>query len=178
METILVHICCAPCASAATERLLLEGREVVFYFCNSNIYPQEEYLIRLENARKLAKIFNIVIEEDTYDHDLWLEHIKGLEDEPEKGKRCNKCFDYSLNRTAEIAKRLGITAFTTTLTISPHKISKQIFELGASYPAFMPIDFKKQNGFMRSIQLTNEYELYRQAYCGCEFSMKRLASKD
>jgi predicted adenine nucleotide alpha hydrolase (AANH) superfamily ATPase len=171
MSSILLHTCCAPCASASSERLLLEGKEVILFFCNSNIYPEEEYKLRLENARILAKALNIVIEEDTYDHDAWLAQIKGFEHEPERGARCAKCFDFSLRRTSLMAKRLSIPEFTTTLTISPHKNSKKVFEVGSQYSGFSPIDFKKQNGFFRSLQLSEEMHLYRQSYCGCEFSM-------
>src|SRR3989339_436775 len=102
-EKILVHMCCAPCASSSAEKLILEGHPVTLYFSNSNIFPEPEYLKRLEHARKLANIFNILIEEDLYDHDAWREHVRGLESEPEKGKRCLKCFEYSLTRTAQLA---------------------------------------------------------------------------
>ena len=169
-RTLLLHTCCAPCAAPSAERLILEGREVVLYFSNFNIQPEAEYLKRLEHARKLAKQMNLVIEEDQYDHAEWLAHIQGLENEPEKGERCRKCFEFSLERTNQMAARLGIEAFATTLTLSPHKVSRIIFEIGAKFPRFEPIDFKKQGGFLRSIELSEEYDLYRQNYCGCEFS--------
>ena len=151
---------------------MLEGREVVLYFSNSNIYPEAEYLKRLKHARKLAEKMNLVIEEDQYDHAEWRTYIQGLENEPEKGARCHKCFEFSLARTRQMAERLGIPAFATTLTLSPHKVSRIIFEIGAQFPRFVPIDFKKQDGFLRSIQLSKDYDLYRQNYCGCEFSMR------
>jgi predicted adenine nucleotide alpha hydrolase (AANH) superfamily ATPase len=175
METkgkILVHLCCAPCATASVERVLLDGYEPVLFFCNSNISPQAEYEIRLADAHKLAEKLEIVIEEDQYDHEAWLEKIQGLESEPEKGARCLKCFEFSLARTAELAERLGIPAFCTTLTVSPHKVSRLIFEIGSQWPGFIPIDFKKKGGFMRSLQLSDEMNLYRQNYCGCEFSIR------
>ncbi|MCF7848198.1 MAG: epoxyqueuosine reductase QueH [Kiritimatiellales bacterium] len=174
-KKILVHICCAPCAAPSAERLLLDGHEVGFYFSNSNIHPEQEYRKRLDAARKLAGILDVIIEEDEYDHEQWLKHIQGLENEPEKGARCAKCFEYSLRRTAEMADRYGYDAFCTTLTLSPHKVSRTIFEIGADFPRFEPIDFKKKNGFLRSIQLSKEYDLYRQSYCGCEFSQRRNA---
>jgi predicted adenine nucleotide alpha hydrolase (AANH) superfamily ATPase len=169
---ILVHACCAPCAAPSIERLLLDDMEVGLYFSNSNIYPEAEYRKRLEYVRKLAGICEVVLEEDTYDHERWLEHIRGLENEPEKGLRCIKCFEYSLSRTAELADRLNYDAFTTTLTLSPHKISKIIFEIGTKFPKYLPYDFKKKNGFIRSVELSSQWDLYRQAYCGCEFSIR------
>ena len=167
---ILLHTCCAPCAAPSAERLVLDGHEVVLYFSNFNIHPEAEYLKRLETARKLAEVMNLVIEEDQYDHAEWLAHIRGLENELEKGARCRKCFEFSLARTSQMAERLNIPAFATTLTLSPHKVSRMIFEAGAQFPRFVPIDFKKCGGFLRSIELTSEYDLYRQSYCGCEFS--------
>ncbi len=169
---ILLHTCCAPCAAPSAEPLVLAGHEVVLYFSNFNIHPEAEYLKRLEHARRLAEKMNLVIEEDQYDHAEWLEHIRGLENEPEKGARCRKCFEFSLARTNQMAERLDIPAFATTLTLSPHKASQMIFEIAAQFPRFVPIDFKKKGGFLRSIELSEEYELYRQNYCGCEFSKR------
>lgn len=173
---ILVHICCAPCATASVERVQLDGYEPVLYFSNSNIYPAEEHEKRLAAARRLSEIHEVVLEEDQYDHDAWLEAIKGLENEPEKGKRCLKCFEFNLARTAELAKRLGIPKFCTTLTVSPHKVSRQIFEIGNRFEGFEPIDFKKKDGFLRSLKLSEQMQLYRQDYCGCEFSRRPPAN--
>lgn len=170
-KKILVHMCCAPCASASGERLMLEDYEVVLYFSNSNIYPEAEYQKRLAHAYKLAGHWEVIVEEDTYDHAVWREKIKGFEYEPEKGARCTQCFKYSLTRTAELCDRLNLPAFTTTLTLSPHKVSRQIFELGRAFPKYLPFDFKKKHGFLRSLQLSEELDLYRQDYCGCEFSL-------
>jgi epoxyqueuosine reductase len=172
-ERILLHTCCAPCATACTERLIASGSETLLFFSNSNIYPEEEYLKRLENAVKLAAILNLKIQEDRYDHEEWLRHIRGLEDEPEQGRRCMKCFGFSLSRAARAAEILNFPAFTTTLTVSRHKPSQMIFEAGKIFPAFKPFDFKKQNGYSRSIELSKVYGLYRQNYCGCEFSSRQ-----
>ena len=166
-NSILLHICCAPCGSASIERLLLEEKEV----SNSNIYPESEFLKRLEYVKKLSEIYNIKCYADDYDHERWLSVVKGYEKEPEKGGRCGICFNYALSRTALMAKSLSIENFTTTLSISPHKISKVIFEKGAGYEGFIPYDFKKKDGFKRSIELSDKYDLYRQGYCGCEFSI-------
>jgi len=171
-KKILVHTCCAPCAAPSGERLMLHGYEVTLFFSNSNIYPKEEYDKRLYYARKLAEIWNVIIEEDMYDHNEWIKVVKGLENEPEKGARCEKCFEYSLRRSADMADRFDFPAFTTTLTLSPHKISKKIFKIGAKYEKYIPFDFKKEDGFLKSIQLSKEYDLYRQSYCGCEFSLR------
>ena len=172
LAKILLHTCCAPCAAPSAERLVLNGKEVVLFFSNFNIHPEKEYRKRLEHARKLAQAMNLVIEEDQYDHAEWLTHIQGLENEPEKGARCRKCFEFSLQRTNQMAAQLNIPSFATTLTLSPHKVSRIIFEIGKQFPRFEPIDFKKQGGFLRSIELSDQFELYRQSYCGCEFSRR------
>ncbi len=169
---LLLHTCCAPCAAPSAERLVLGGRDVVLYFSNFNIHPETEYLKRLETARKLADQMDLVIEEDQYDHAEWLTHIQGLENEPEKGARCRKCFEFSLVRANQMAERLHIPSFATTLTLSPHKVSRIIFEIGSQFPRFEPIDFKKKGGFLRGIELREKYDLYRQNYCGCEFSKR------
>ena len=174
-RSILLHTCCANCATSPVERLLSQNNEIVLFFSNSNIFPEQEYVKRLQSARNLSAALHLELIEDTYDHSSWLEYIKGLEDEPERGKRCQKCFEYNLRRTALSAENLSIPCFTTTLTVSRHKPSGVIFEVGSHLPGFEPIDFKKQNGFSRSIELSKQYNLYRQNYCGCEFSM-RVAS--
>jgi predicted adenine nucleotide alpha hydrolase (AANH) superfamily ATPase len=168
-EQILLHTCCGPCATTCVERLLPD-REVVLFFSNSNIAPEAEYLKRLEHAGKLAGLLNIALREDTYDHQAWLAHVKGLEDEPEGGRRCEKCFAFSLAKTAAMAKALGIPAFTTSLSVSRYKSSPVIFSVGKAFETFLPMDFKKRDGYARSIELSRQYGLYRQNYCGCEFS--------
>lgn len=171
-QTILLHTCCGPCATTCTERLADSGEEPLLFFSNCNIFPKEEYCLRLEHARKLAAILGLDLVEDAYDHGAWLSAVAGLEDEPEGGRRCGKCFSFSLSRTADRADLLGIPAFTTTLTVSRYKSSARIFEAGRVFPKFVPLDFKKGNGYERSIDLSRLYGLYRQAYCGCEFSVK------
>ncbi len=172
----LLHVCCAPCASASLERLLQRGEVVALFYSNSNIFPYAEYKKRLQEVRRLGKIFAVPVIEDVYDHDAWLAWIHGLEDEPEKGRRCTKCFSYSLLRTSEKARQLHIPHFSTTLTISPHKRSPQVFSAAEGLEGFVPDDFKKKSGFARSIALSNQYDLYRQNYCGCEFSMKNITA--
>ena len=171
MSHILLHTCCAPCASASAERLLQEGYKVTLFFSNSNIFPGEEFEKRRKYVYMLAEMYNIPVIDDDYDHKAWLNTVKGLEKEPEKGKRCPVCFDFSFFRTSEKAKELNIPHFTTTLTISPHKNSRVIQEIGSNYDNYLHLDFKKQDGFKRSTELSRKFGLYRQDYCGCEFSI-------
>ncbi len=171
-KKILLHVCCAPCATACVERLLTNGRDVSLYFSNSNINNKMEFEKRLSYVEKIAGIFDVGLEVDPYQHDDWLEHIRGLEDEAEKGLRCTKCFDWSLRRTAEKAAGAGIECFATSLTVSPHKNSQVIFAAGKQYSGFEALDFKKENGFLRSRELSEKFALYRQNYCGCEFSIR------
>lgn len=174
MKKLLLHVCCAPCSTHAID-LMKKDYEVALFFSNSNIFPKEEYERRLENARKIAEIHALELIEDNYDHNAWLNHIKGLEPEPEGGKRCLKCWEFNLGRTADYAARRGFELFTTTLTISPHKNSRAIFEIGKRLDnaRFLEIDFKKNDGFKHSTELSKKLNLYRQNYCGCEFSMRK-----
>ena len=171
---ILLHTCCGPCASACVPALRDLGHEVSLFYANSNIDTEEEFLLRLESADKLAQNEGIAVFAAPYDHEKWLEEVaKGYEAEPEKGARCARCFRYNLAETAKYASEHGFDAFTSSLTVSPHKISAMVFEAGkeVSEPcAFLEIDFKKKNGFLRSLRRTGELGLYRQNYCGCEFS--------
>ncbi|MBN2298092.1 MAG: epoxyqueuosine reductase QueH [Deltaproteobacteria bacterium] len=175
IKKILLHTCCASCATYPVELLLSQNNEIILFFSNSNIFPETEYEKRLQSARHLSRELHLELIEDTYDHLSWLEHIKGLENEPERGRRCIKCFEYNLRRTALSAENLSIPCFTTTLTVSRHKPSRVIFEVGSHFPGFEPVDFKKNNGFSRSIELSRQYNLYRQNYCGCEFSMRNTS---
>ena len=169
---ILLHVCCAPCSTSVVERLIGQGYEVIMFFSNSNIFPEEEYLKRLAEARKLSEILHLELIEDTYDHLSWIRDIRGFEDEPEGGTRCLKCFEYTLGRASSKAETLKCQGFTTTLTVSRHKSSQNIFEAGRCYLNFMPVDFKKQDGYARSLVLSKQFNLYRQGYCGCEFSKR------
>ena len=172
MKRILLHVCCAPCASASVRRLQDDGFEVVLFYSNSNIAPAEEYLKRLEAVRRLSRLYDLELHVDAYRHADWLDTVRGLEAEPEKGLRCSKCFRFSLARTCDKAAELGLEAFATSLTISPHKSSRVIFDLARDLPGFVPYDFKKADGFRQSLILSRELGLYRQNYCGCEFSFR------
>ena len=184
--TTLLHTCCGPCASACVPRLKETGREVTMLFANSNIDTKDEFEKRLHEAEKLAAVDGVKIAALPYDHDEWLREVAaGYEHEPEKGMRCARCFRYNLTKAAEYAKAHGFDEFTTSLTVSPHKVSKTIFDVAKSLPSslfplpsFLPCDFKKREGFKLSVKRTKELGLYRQGYCGCEFSKWRIHHKD
>ncbi len=171
-KRILLHVCCGPCSTASIERLLDDQWDVDIFFSNSNIAPYQEYCTRLDAARRVADFFKLQLIEDSYDHEKWLEHIAGFEQEPERGARCGLCFEYSLTRTAEFCQKGGYSGYTTSLTVSPHKNSDLIFSIGKKIGGFIEYNFKKKDGFKRSIELSRQLELYRQDYCGCEFSMR------
>lgn len=174
MNELLLHTCCAPCASGCIERLFAEEREFTLYFSNSNIGSREEFEKRLDAVNKLVSAFHLKLLVDDYDHEQWLDHVSGVENYatlPERGMRCSVCFDFSLGRTARKAAELGMN-FATTLTVSPHKKSALIFDIGGRHDHFEAYDFKKRDGFKRSLTLSQELELYRQNFCGCEFSIR------
>ncbi len=172
----LLHTCCGPCASACVPVLREAGNSPVLYFANSNIDTAEEWERRLAAARRLAEAEVVELIAEPYNHAEWLDQVaKGFENEPEKGARCARCYLYNLRKTAKYAAAHGYAAITTSLTISPHKPSKTVFAAGEAAAEgtsveFLPVDFKKKNGFLKSIARTKELGLYRQSYCGCEFS--------
>jgi len=168
---LLLHVCCAPCASHAVE-LLCRDHQVTLFFSNSNIAPQAEYRRRASAAADLARIYRCDLIEDDYDHAAWLAAVRGLESEPEKGRRCLGCFEFNLRRTAAAAQARGFDGFTTTLTTSPHKRSADILAIGSRLPGFVAVDFKKKDGFRHSLELSRRHNLFRQDYCGCEFSRR------
>ncbi len=175
--TILLHVCCAPDATTAVERLRQENYEPVLFFYNPNIQPQEEYLRRLEATKKLAELWKLRLIVDGSGEDLWREEIKGLEELKEGSIRCQKCIEFRLRRTAEYARANGFEIFSNTLTTSPKKNSQLILEIGTKAAhefqiQYLHRDFKKKNGFLRSVQLSKELQLYRQNYCGCIYSLK------
>lgn len=177
MTQILLHACCAVCLAHPIKELKEVGYEPIVYFCNPNIYPQTEYQRRRDELIKYCDEKNYKYIIDEYEPEEWNNFIKGLEKEPEKGSRCDKCFEYRLNRTAEKAKAMGIESFTTTLTVSPHKVSKNIFTAGMNAAienglTFLDMDFKKENGFLKTMQIAKQNNLYRQDYCGCAFSVR------
>jgi len=170
-KTLLLHTCCGPCASGCVGTLEENGRPFILFFSNSNLADKEEYDRRLEAAKAVADRCGVELVADPYDHAAWLEAVKGLENEPERGARCRKCFAFSLGRTAMEAEKRGMH-FATTLTVSPHKSSDVIFGIGGTWPLFEPWNFKKNDGFLKSARNSKAWGLYRQNFCGCEFSRR------
>ncbi len=170
---LLLHACCGPCASYALE-FLTPYFSLDVYFYNPSIMPPDEFYLRYENLKKLVDNFKGVgLILDDGGREEYLEKVKGLEFEPERGPRCAVCILDRLEKTAKRAK--GYDYFTTTLSVSPHKDADMINRLGAAAEAlsngakFLPADFKKKGGYKRSIELSEKYNLYRQSYCGCRF---------
>ncbi len=177
---LLLHACCAPCSSYVLE-YLCEFFDITLYFYNPNITPREENDFRTEELRRLCRemplpyVPEIIVED--YEPEKFYEAVKGMENMREGESRCAVCYRLRLQKTAEKAKELGFDYFTTTLTISPYKRAEWLNniggELGETYGvSYLFSDFKKKNGYKRSCELSKEYNLYRQDYCGCEFSKK------
>lgn len=170
---LLLHSCCGPCSSYVLE-YLSDYFDITLFFYNPNIQPAEEYEKRLSAQKQLlerAKYKNpVAFLAGEYEPQRFFEAVKGLENCREGGARCEKCFELRLSKAAEIAKKGGFDYFATTLTVSPHKNAVLINEIGGRYQNYLPSDFKKREGYKRSIILSKEYELYRQGYCGCIFS--------
>lgn len=176
---ILIHACCAPCSSEVLNELK-EKADITIYYYNPNTYPYEEYIKRYNEFEKLPYGFNIINE--NYNEDEYLEFVNEYKDLNEGSLRCYKCYELRIMQTAKKAKELGFDFFTTTLSISPYKNSKWINELGKKYSEeygvkFLYSDFKKNDGYKKSIVLSKEYDLYRQEYCGCRYSIKELEER-
>lgn len=178
VDKILLHTCCAPCSSAIIEYLLAHDIRPTLYFCNPNIYPHAEYTYRKDECVRYALDLGLSIVDEDYDHQCWLSQVKGLEDEPERGCRCAKCFTERLMRTAAYASREGFKVFTTTLATSRWKRLDQIFEAGAAaqkaYPEviFWAENWRKGGLSERRSAIIKEKQFYNQQYCGCEFSLR------
>ena len=176
MKKIVLHACCAPCASYPIRKLIDDGYKPVVFFYNPNIYPYKEYKIRKDELEKYCHKIGIDFFEDKYEIKKFYQAIKGFEFEPEKGKRCDICFNLRLDKTANFAKESNILYFTTTLTVSPHKNSNQIFEQGKLIAKkynldFLEYNFKKQDGYKISRMIARENRMYAQKYCGCQMSI-------
>ncbi len=178
-EQVLLHTCCAPCSSAIIEALLANNIKPLIYFCNPNIYPLEEYIIRKEECVRYAQSLGLEIIDADYDHQKWLCAMDGLESEPERGGRCLKCFKYRLLSAAHLACARGITLITTTLASSRWKSLDQINEAGLwAVSQVEGVQWWEQNwrkgGLQeRRNQIIKDYNFYNQEYCGCEFSMRK-----
>lgn len=178
---LLLHSCCAPCSSYCLE-LLSQYFEVTVFYYNPNIYPPEEYEMRAEEQARFIERFpaknKISFVEGTYDTAKFYEMAKGMEHIKEGGERCFACYELRLREAAEYAKENGFDFFTTTLSISPLKNAQKLNEIGSSLEneygiKYLYSDFKKQNGYKRSTEISNEYDMYRQYYCGCVYSKKQ-----
>ena len=199
LPKLLLHACCAPCSTHCLE-VLAAYFDITVYFYNPNIDEFEEYKKRLEELERLKKeanfAKNIKIVDGSFEPDLFYEMAKGREDLPERGLRCYDCYELRLRKTAEYALKEGFDYFSTTLSISPYKNAQWLNEIGIKlenemmqeyeqkncedikkYPIFLFSDFKKKNGYKRSIELSEEYGLYRQDYCGCIFSKRDRDAK-
>jgi hypothetical protein len=169
---VLLHICCGVCAAGVAERLTQEGHEVYGFFYNPNIHPREEYERRLEIARKVARQLGFPLEVGPYVPEEWFQETASLENEPEGGRRCEVCFRLRLKKAYLYLTDSGLDTFTTTLTISPRKSANVINKIGQEIGGekFLVRDFKKKEGYKRSMELAKQWQLYRQHYCGCLYS--------
>lgn len=175
---LLIHSCCAPCSSYCLE-LLSQYFEVTVFYYNPNIYPPEEYEMRVEEQDRFVREFPakypISFVEGAYETEKFYAMAKGMEQINEGGERCFACYELRLRESAEYAKEHGFDFFTTTLSISPLKNAEKLNEIGKKLESeygisYLYSDFKKQNGYKRSTEISNEYQMYRQYYCGCVYS--------
>lgn len=171
---LLLHVCCIGCG-AFVSQLLAKDFQVTLFFYNPNIYPSAEYELRLAETTKVARKFGFKLLVGKYIHEDWLKLTRGHEQDSEKGGRCLICYRERLEKTAKLSRESGFSYFASTLTVSPHKLAKEINAIGEELSLkygvkFLDRDFKKQDGFKKSIELSNSLGLYRQNYCGCEFS--------
>ena len=175
-KSLLLHSCCAPCSSSVLKTLEAAFKITVFY-SNSNIFPFEEFEKREAEQQRLCSLWKYPVITDAYNHSDFLKSVTGLEKEQEGGERCRACIAYRMEQTARLAKEKGFDYFTTTLSVSPHKNANYINETGKALEEkygvkYLYADFKKKDGYLNSIRLSKELELYRQSYCGCEFSIR------
>ena len=178
-KRILLHACCAPCSSAIVEWLLAHEITPIIYYYNPNIFPREEYEIRKNESKRHAESLRIQWIDGDYKHESWCQQIQGLEDEPERGKRCAMCFRLRLLATARVAKEMNIPFFATTLASSRWKNLEQINTAGEwaaaqiGDVAFWAQNWRKGGLQQRRNELLKQYNFYNQQYCGCEFSMRK-----
>lgn len=186
---ILLHACCGPCSTSCVERLAFDYEVTVFYY-NPNITDQEEYLLRRDSLIKFIDAFNEEFKDKTHVHYLegdykvedFIKVTQSLCNEPEGGKRCDVCFELRLEEAGRKAKELGMDYFATAMAVSPHKDYVSILRIGqtigeSNNVKFLDVDFKKKNGFGRSVELSKKYGLYRQKFCGCEYARAMMKNK-
>ena len=182
-EPVMLHACCAPCSSAIVEWMLHHGIRPTIYFYNPNITPYAEYAIRRDESRRHAEALGLRWEEGPYDHDEWLQAVRGLEAEPERGARCLKCFEYRLLRAAGVASDEGFGCLTTTLASSRWKSQSQLDQAGEHAEsetglAFWHQNWRKDGLSERRAVLLREFAFYNQQYCGCEFSRRQTSDPE
>lgn len=175
-QKLLLHACCGPCAIHVIERLN-DYFDVAIFFYNPSIYPSEEYEKRLIELKKVAEIYDCKVYEEKKYYDDWKGLIKGFEKEAEGGNRCKICINDRIEATAKKAKELGVDVFGSTLTVSPHKNSEMVNDSGKNSAIknkvdYLVSDFKKNDGYKKSVELSRKHNIYRQNYCGCEFSIR------
>ena len=177
-SSLLLHSCCTPCAGEIMEALAASKIKTTVYFYNPNIHPKEEYEIRKNENRRFCDKLGFECIDADYDKDNWFERIKGLEDEPERGKRCTQCFDMRFERSALYAKENGFGVYATTLGISRWKDMEQINDSGLRAAeryedlAYWDFNWRKQGGSSRMIEISKREEFYQQEYCGCVYSLR------
>jgi len=174
MHKLLLHICCGICACETVRRLKNENFEVVGFFYNPNIYPQEEYIKRMRTTEIVSKLLDFELITGDYDNKEWLKAVKGFENQAEGNQRCDICFKFRLEKTFMKSQELKIPFFTTTLTISPYKKSQNINKIGQEINKtnFLVRDFKKKDGYKNTLDFAKKYKLYHQNYCGCIYSIR------
>ena len=182
VSEVLLHACCAPCSSAIVEWMVAHGVRPTLFYYNPNIWPREEYEIRKAESRRHAESLGLRWVDGDYDHEAWLTAVRGLEGEPERGRRCLECFRLRLTAAALLARQLGLTYFATTLASSRWKSLEQITEAGRAAAAavegtaFWERNWRKGGLYERRNQLLRELGFYNQTYCGCEFSKRQALS--
>lgn len=177
---LLLHACCMGCGAYVSKLLAEQGYKITVYFYNPNIFPASEYEKRRAEAKRIAREFKLKFIAGDYNHDKWLQLVRGREHDPERGERCLICYKERMEAAAKLAKEKNFEYFATTLSISPHKASGAISEIGGNLEKergvkFFDFDFKKDDGFRKSCALAKELGLYRQNYCGCEYSRQSIA---
>ncbi|MEI6529193.1 MAG: epoxyqueuosine reductase QueH [Candidatus Falkowbacteria bacterium] len=176
--SLFLHICCAPCSAYISRDLLMPKYELTWYFCNPNLNSQAEYDLRLEAVKIVAAKFNIPLLVEPYEHKPWLDLIKGREGDPERGERCKLCYRDRLNKSASLARKNNFDYFSTSLLLSPYKDSEVINKIGKELSLkygikFLAEDFQADKGYRKSQDLAKELGIYRQKFCGCEFSITK-----
>lgn len=176
-KKILLHACCGICSGYPISLLQDMGYSVVVYFYNPNIFPEEEYNKRLEAEKTLCQHFACELIVGEYEPQVYYDYVKGFENEPEKGLRCDRCFELRLTNSAKLAKQLWIDIFTTSMVISPHKNYEKLTKIGQQIAQeyeleYLSTNFRKQDGFLKTNQISKSLNLYRQNYCGCKFAMR------